>query len=179
MIDVFWACLIGGTAFALVTLVGGGRHHGGLHRLHGFRHALRFRLLRFLHPTTVVGAVTAFGGAGIMLAHYTALGGVPLAATAAAVALLLSVAVHFGYVRPMEGAESSMAFSVADFRGRSGIVTIAIAATGHGEVMIRMGAGNTCRIAASFEGTAIERGCTVVVVDVRNGILLVSPADFN
>ncbi len=177
MNDVFWSCLIGGALFALVTLVGGGLHKGGLHRLGGGHHTFRFRLLRFLHPTTVVGAITAFGGAGIMLARATAWPDGTLALAAATVAVVISIAVHFGYVLPSERAETSLAFSVNDFKGHTGTVTIAIGAAGHGEVMVRMGAGNTCHIAASFDSAEIPRGCTVVVVDVKGGILLVSPID--
>jgi membrane protein implicated in regulation of membrane protease activity len=172
MIDVFWGCLIGGIFFALVTLLTGGLFH----KLHGLHHSMRFHGARLLHPTTVVGAVTAFGGAGILLVKLTPLAGAPLIAVAAVIALVVSVAVHFGFVIPMERSESSIGFSIQDYRGMQGLVTVPVPARGHGQVMVKMGAANTVQIAASFDGT-IPRGATVVVVEVHDGILHVSAID--
>ena len=172
-IEVFWGCLIGGVFFALITLLGG----HSFHRLHGLHHSLRFHGLRFLHPTTVVGAITAFGGAGIILSKYTPFEGAALVAAALAGALVMSVVVHFAYVRPISNSESSMGYSIADYVGTKGLVTVQIPARGHGQVMIRMGAANACQVASSFDEEAIPKGTSVVVVEVRNGILHVSPAD--
>jgi membrane protein implicated in regulation of membrane protease activity len=173
MIDVFWGCLIGGIIFALITLLTGGLFH----KLHGLHHSMRFHGARFLHPTTVVGAITAFGGAGILLLKLTVLAGTPLIAVAAVIALLVSVAVHFGFVMPMERSESSIAFSIQDYRGMQGIATVPIPAAGHGQVMVKMGASNTVQIAASFDGDTIPRGAAVVVVEIQNGVLYVSVID--
>ncbi len=175
MYDLFWSCLIGGVLFALVTLLGGGRFHRG----HVGHHALRFRGARFLNPTTVVGAVTAFGGAGILLSRYTVLVGPLLIAAAVAIALAASVAVHFGYVLPAERAETSLAFSVTAYVGRTGTVTVAIPTNGHGEAMVRMGAGNTCRTATGVGNEAIPTGAAVVVVEVQNGVLIVAPLEIS
>ena len=56
-------------------------------------------------------------------------------------------------------------------------VVIPIREAKRGQVMIRMGAGNTCEPAASFDGDAIPSGSQVVVIEVRDHILYVSPAD--
>jgi hypothetical protein len=173
MIDIFWGCLIGGIIFALVTLLSGGIFH----KLHGVHHSLRFHGARFLHPTTVVGAITAFGGAGILLVKYSAFGGAPLIAIAIAAALIVSIAVHLGIVIPMEHSESSIAFSIQDYRGMHGLVCIPIPARGHGQVMVKMGASNTTQIAASFDETEIPKGADIVVVEVQNGVLYVSAID--
>jgi membrane protein implicated in regulation of membrane protease activity len=173
MIDLFWGCLYGGILFALASLLGG----RSLHRTHGLHGAIRFRGLRFLHPLTIVGSVTAFGGAGILLVRYAALSDTMLVALAAAIALLFSVAIHFGYVRPMARSETSIGFSKNDYVGRTALVTVPIREMTRGQVMIRMGAGNTCEPAASFDGDAIPSGSQVVVIEVRDHILYVSPAD--
>jgi hypothetical protein len=173
MIDLFWGCLTGGILFALVSLVGGRT----LHRTHGLHGSIRFHALRFLHPLTIVGAVTAFGGAGVLLVRHAELSDPMLVAVAAAIALLFSVAIHFGYVRPMAGSETSIGFSKSDYVGRTVLLTIGIREGKHGQVMIRMGAGNTCEPAASFDGAAIPSGSQVVVIEVRDHILYVSPAD--
>lgn len=173
MIDLFWGCLAGGILFALVSLLGG----RALHRAHGLHGSLRFHALRFLHPMTIVGAVTAFGGAGVLLVRHAELSDPMLLVTAIAIALVFSVAIHFGYVRPMARSESSIGFSKNDYVGRTVLVTIPIPEGKRGQVMIRMGAGNTCEPAASFDGDAIPSGSQVVVIEVRDHILYVSPAD--
>lgn len=173
MIDLFWGCLFGGILFALASLFGG----RSLHRTHGLHGSIRVRGLRLLHPLTIVGAVTAFGGAGILLVRYAGLPETILLLVAAAIALLFSVAIHFGYVRPMANSESSIGHSTNDYIGRTALVTVPIPETKRGQVMIRMGAGNTCEPAASFDGVAIPSGSQVVVIEVRDHILYVSPAD--
>ncbi|MBS1910360.1 MAG: protease [Bacteroidetes bacterium] len=172
MIELFWCCLIGGIVFAILILISGGLHH-----VHAFHHALRFRAFRFLHPTTIVGAITAFGGAGVLLERHTVLQEPLLTAVAAGSALAVSVGVHFGYVRPMDRAETSMAFSVRDYIGHTGEVTIAIRAGEHGEVMVHMGSMNYYVVARCSEGRDIGRGQKVVVVDVQDGVLSVTPLD--
>jgi membrane protein implicated in regulation of membrane protease activity len=173
MMEIFWACLVGGSVFALVTALGGHLFH----RLHGLHHSLRFPGVRFLHPTSIIGAVTAFGGAGILLVRYTALEPVPLIAMAVCIAVLMSVAVHFAYVKPVSNSESSIGFSRAEYVGRSGLITVGVPDGGYGQVMIRMGAANTCQIAASFDCNEVPKGTTVVVVEIHDGVLYVSPID--
>lgn len=173
MMDLYWGCLYGGILFALLSLLGG----RSLHRAHGLNGSIRFHGLRLLHPLTIVGSTTAFGGAGILLARYTTLSDGLLPVFAALFALLFSVAIHFGYVRPMARSETSIGFSKNDYVGRTALVTVPIREMKRGQVMIRMGAGNTCEPAASFDGDAIPSGSQVVVIEVRDHILYVSPAD--
>lgn len=193
MLDLYWGCLLGGVIFSLLTLVGA----HSVHRLHGLHHLLRFRGARFLHPTTIVGGITAFGGAGLILAKHggfgvgalgsgevdamlshTALSNIAmLNVMAGAIAILFSLAIHFGYVRPMARSESSIAFSKQDYIGKSCRVSSPIRANRHGQIMITMGAGNTCEPAAGIDGEAIPTGTLVVVVEVRDHILYVSPVE--
>lgn len=163
MIEIFWGCLIGGIAFALVSLLGGHHLH---HGVHGLRHTPRIHGIQWLNPLTLVGAITAFGGAGILLVRYTALAGPPLVIMAIAIALLMSVILHFAVVRPMNNSEASIGYSISEFVGKTGRVTIPIPESGYGEVMIRMGAANACQIAASFDHEEIPTGREVVVVEV-------------
>ncbi len=47
-------------------------------------------------------------------------------------------------------------------------------ASGYGEVLIRIGAGNTNQIAVSNDNVALAAGTQVVVTDVKDRILYVS-----
>jgi membrane protein implicated in regulation of membrane protease activity len=173
MIEVYWSCLIGGIVFAIISFIAGDVFHHGLDNLHGgFGDHLDF-----LNPTTLVSAIAAFGGAGILLNEYTTLAPGSSIVLASCISIALSIALHFVYVRPMRRGENSVAFSMRDFPGQVGQVTVSIPAAGYGEVMIRIGAGNTNQIAASFDGSPIRNGARVVVIEVRDDTLLVSPFD--
>lgn len=174
MVDVYWACLIGGIVFAVITFIAGDLFD---HAMDGIGHAVGFDHLDFLNPTTLVSALTTFGGAGVLLSEYTAISGAASAISAAAIAISLGIGLHFLYVRPMRRSENSVGFSMRDFPGMIGSVSIAIPARGYGEVIVRIGAGNTNQIAASFDGRPIASGTPVVIVEVRDDTLMVTPID--
>jgi membrane protein implicated in regulation of membrane protease activity len=176
MNEVFWGCLIGGMVFALISLIGGHTFHHGTHVFHGTHHG-HLRGLHMLNPLTIVGAITAFGGAGILLERYTVMGTGLLLAVAIIIALVMSVIVHFLIVRPMDRSESSLAFSQAEYVGMSGLVTVPIPASGRGQVMVRIGAGNTVEPAASFDDEPIPTGSRIIIVEVRDHTLYVSASD--
>ena len=131
-----------------------------------------------LDALSLVGGVTVFGGAGVVLETYAALGTLPTALVSAATGLALAVVMHFAYVRPMKQSENSTGFSLREYAGKIGEVNTAIPAQGYGEVLVRMGASTTFQPAASFDGTPIPVGTTVVVVEVESdGALLVAPLE--
>jgi len=174
MIELFWGCLIAGLLFAVISLVAGGFFG---HGVGGLDHAFHFHGVDFLNPTTIFAAVMAFGGAGVLLVRYTSLSDTMTVAIAIAAALGLSSVVHVLYVRPMRRSESSLGFAEADLIGMTGRVTIPIPSTGYGEVMITIGGGNTCQVAASHDAREIPGGTVVVILEIREHALFVSPFD--
>jgi membrane protein implicated in regulation of membrane protease activity len=174
MIEIFWGCLIAGALFAIVSLVAGDLFH---HGLDGISDAFSFDHLDFLHPTTIASAVTTFGGIGVLLSRYTSLDTFAMLSVTVTASLVIAVALHFLYVKPMRNSENSVGFSMAEFSGQVGRITIPIPAKGYGEVMIRMGAGNSCQVASSHDGDFIPAGTEVVVVDVVENVLYVSRFD--
>jgi membrane protein implicated in regulation of membrane protease activity len=169
MLDVYWICLIGGMIFSVLALLFGDV-------LDGIADGA-FEALDVLDPLSLVGGLTVFGGAGVVLTETTDLGVATAAALAAAIGTGLAIAMHFVYVRPMKRSENSTGFSIREYHGKLGEVITAIPAGGYGEVIVRMGASNTFRTAASFDGEPIERGTRIVVVEIRDGDLLVTPFD--
>lgn len=169
MLDIYWICLFGGMVFSVVALLFGDV-------LDGIADGA-FEVLDVLDPLSIVGGLTVFGGAGVVLTETAGFGVGTTAALAAAIGFTLAVAMHFVYVRPMKRSENSTGFSIREYHGKIGEVITAIPAEGYGEVIVRMGASNTFRTAASFEGTPIERGTRIVVVEIRDGDLLVTPFD--
>lgn len=175
MVEVYWACLVGGVIFSLVALIAGDFFSHGLDAPGHFGHGLEH--FDYLNPTTIVAGITAFGGAGIVLTKYADLAGLPGAILSFVLAVGVSVILHLLYVRPMRRSENSVAFSMHELPGHVGQITIPVPEKGYGEVMIRIGASNICEIAASHDGTPMKAGDTVVVTEVRGDTLIVAPFD--
>lgn len=190
MIELFWACLIGGAMFTLVQLIFGDMFDAGgdvdVHGAEGLDAAGHLDgpgaldspdgpHVSFFNGTTIVSAVSVFGGVGILLHLFAGVASLPAAALAAGVALLLAVAMHFLWIKPLRQGETSVAYSINECVGRIAEVTIPIPEAGHGEVMINFGGTNTVQIAASCEpGRAIPVGERVVVVEVKDQTLYVA-----
>ncbi|MED5020565.1 NfeD family protein [Paenibacillus chibensis] len=171
METLFWSCLAGGILFAVVSVVLGDLVS---HALDGL---LDFLSVDFLKPMVIASAVTVFGGAGILLMHYTGFGGLVTVLLSVLIAVVISALVYVFYVKPMDNSENSTGYSIRELSGRIGEVTIPIPETGFGEVMIKLGAGNTVHIASSFERHLLSAGTRVVVVDVLDGVLRVTKLD--
>lgn len=165
---LFWGCLAGGALFAIVTVLLGDVLSGALDGM------LDFMSVDFFKPVVLAAAVTVFGGTGVMLVKYTELTAIPQVLISLMTAVLVSIAVFFGYVKPMENSENSTGFSMAELAGKIGEVTVPLPETGYGEVMVRVGASNTIHTASSFDRVSLAAGSRVVVVEVSDGVLRVS-----
>lgn len=162
-----------GMLLALLTLLFGevlGHLLSGLDSL--FSHSLPF-----LQPVILIGGITILGGTGLLLERYTSLDALPVFLLSLLMTLLLSIALYFLYVRPMKNSETSIAFSIFDLQGSIGEVLVPIPAFGYGEVLLKAGGGVTNQIAASFDRKEIAGGTKVVVVEIREGVLYLSPLD--
>jgi membrane protein implicated in regulation of membrane protease activity len=171
VIEVYWGCLIGGIVFAVVSVFFGDIVSDFLDG------TLDFLSADIFEPMVIVGGITGLGGAGILLSEYTSFGGATVFAFSVLIAVFLSICVYFGYVRPMKNSENSTAYSMQDLAGKIGEVSVPIPANGYGEVLVKVGAGNTNQIAASFDKEDIRAGTRVVVVEVQDGTLYVSRFD--
>lgn len=165
---LFWGCFVGGALFAVISALLGDLIGSWLDGIFDFLSA------DFLKPVITASAVTSFGGAGILLDRYTGLGSAGVVVFALLIALVLSVAIYFVYVRPMEKSENSTGYSASELPGKVGEVTVPIPADGYGEVMVTLVAGNTIHIASSWDSREIPAGTVVVVVDAKDGTVQVS-----
>ena len=176
MTALYWWCLGGGFAVSLLLVVLGDVLEAAMDALDGALDA--FDLGGAFDPLSGVFGLTTFGGTGLLLDAYAALG-TPLELTvAAAVGIVSAVVLHTVYVAPMKRSENSTAFSQAEYAGKTGELTTGVPAGGFGEVVVRMGASTTFQTAASFSGAPIPSGAAVVVVEVDGeGVLRVAPLD--
>lgn len=175
MMAVYWACLIGGVFYAILSVLFGDLlgdhdvpHAGEVHGDHG---------IDFLKPAVIVSAVTVFGGSGIMLTKYAGLAVLSATVLSIGIGVVAAVAIYFLYVRPMRNSETSQGYSMDDLVGRVGEVMTTIPEKGYGEVMLKVGAANACQIAASADNIPIASGTRVVVVQADRDTLYVTPLD--
>ncbi|MBN3525396.1 protease [Paenibacillus apiarius] len=166
---LYWSLLVFGALYAVITFIFGEVLSHAFDALVGDGH------LSFLQPTALVSGLTALGATGILLTRYTAFQSASILLIAIACALLVSVMMYFFYIKPMEQGENSIGFSIQDLTGKVGEVIVPIPATGFGEVTVRIGAGLTNQIAASFDKENIPSGMTIVVVEVKEDTLYVAP----
>lgn len=171
METVYAACLIGGILYALISVIFGDWLSQAIDGALDF---LSIEGATFIQPMTLVGGITIFGGAGLMLEKYSGLGAWMIALFAVLIAIAGAMAVFFLYVKPMENSENSIAFTIGSLAGSQGEVIVPIPENGYGEVLVKVGAGNTNQIAASYDNRPVPSGTRVVVVDVREGVLYVS-----
>lgn len=165
---VFWGFLIGGALFTIVSVLIGdvlGSWLDGVFDLAG---------IDWLNPVVLAGAATTFGGAGILLSKYTNLGSTAVLVAALLIAFLVAVVVFLAFVKPMMNSEVSTGFSMKELGGKIGEITIPVPAKGFGEVMVKLGAANTIHTASSFEHKPLAAGTRVVVIEVTDGVLVVS-----
>ncbi len=172
MVDLYCGCLAGGIIFALISFIFGDML-GDM--FDGIFDAISVDGVDFIHPMVIVGGITVFGGSGILLSQYTPLVPGLVALFSLLSALIMSVLVYFAYVRPMKNSENSIGYSVQDLVGKIGEVVIPVPGNGCGEVLVRIGAGNTNQIAASLDGEGLPMGSRVVVAEVKDHVLYVFP----
>ncbi|AJS57580.1 NfeD family protein [Paenibacillus sp. IHBB 10380] len=165
---LFLGCLIGGVLFAIVTVLLGDVLSSALDGM------LDFLSVDFFNPTIVAGAVTVFGGTGVLLVRYSGFTATLIVILSILTAVLISVVIYFIYVKPMGNSENSTGYSIQEMVGRIGEITIPVPIQGFGEVMVKVGAGNTLHIASSLEQISLLAGTRVVVVDVEDGVLWVT-----
>jgi membrane-bound ClpP family serine protease len=174
MLEVYWGCFILGASFALVTVIFGDFLNGAVDGILNF---LSLDGFEFLNPMTWFGGITIFGGMGILFSEYTSLSIWMIAFLSGVIAIILAACMYFFYVKPLNQSENSTSFSIEEHVGRIGEVITTIPPKGFGEILIKVGAGNTNEIAGSYEGDEIPYVAKVVVVEVKDRTLFVTRFD--
>ncbi|MFP4977962.1 protease [Paenibacillus sp. CN-4] len=171
METLYMGCLVLGVIFALVSLLLGDVIGNAIDGMFDFSSVHMF------NPTVIAGGVTVFGGAGLLLTRYTEIGNGAVTVLSLLTAAFMAMLVYLGFVKPMDRSEMSTGFSMRELPGRIAVVTVPLPAAGYGEVMISFGAGNSLHTAASFDRNPIPAGVRVVVVEVKEGVAMVSELD--
>ncbi|MDD2402345.1 MAG: protease [Clostridia bacterium] len=174
MENVYLGCLIGGIIFAVITILFGDIIDS---TFDGFFEAISLDGFDFIDTTVIVAGITIFGGTGILLNTYSPWKTISVLLTTVVITLILTMFFFFLYIKPMKNCENSIGFSVKDFIGKTGEVTVPIGPKGFGEILLKIGVGHTNQIAASFDGKEYSTGLMIVVTDVKDGTVYVSNSE--
>lgn len=128
----------------------------------------------FLNPVLIFAFITIFSASGYLFEKFSALHYFAIIGISAVAAFILVVLLNVFVLVPLSAAEESLVYNEKDLRGRIGTVITAIPADGFGEVMIDSISGRIAKPATSFDRVELANGSSVLVVDIKDGVLQVT-----
>ncbi|MFA9557802.1 NfeD family protein [Evansella sp. AB-rgal1] len=128
-----------------------------------------------INPTLILSFLTFFSSMAFLLERFSSLHSLIVLIASLITAFFLVTLLNIFVLVPLSRAEATLAYSDEDLKGRIGTVIISIPEDGFGEVMIQGKGGNIARSAVSFEDVAIPYGEQVLIVDIKESVLHVSP----
>lgn len=129
----------------------------------------------FLNPTLIMAFITFTSASGYLFEIMTSFNHILILITSVIIAIILDIMLNVFILIPLSSAEESLTYTADSLKGRVGKVIIPIPEDGFGEVIIQSNSGTIAKSAISFENKAIPEGQQVLVIDVQNGVLQVSP----
>jgi membrane-bound ClpP family serine protease len=129
----------------------------------------------FLNPTLILSFFTFLSSSGYLFEKLSNLNSFVILLISIFIALFLVIILNVFILIPLSSAEESLAYKEEDLKGRIGKVIISIPENGFGEVTLEGNGGTVARSATSFENEAIPYGSKVLVIDVIESVLYVSP----
>ncbi|WP_332275691.1 NfeD family protein [Bacillus velezensis] len=139
---------------------------------HGLSEAIP---VSFLNPALILSFLTIFSASGYIGEIAAPLSSSVIALLSFVLSVLLVSLLHFFVLVPLSSAEESLAYRETDLKGRVGRVITSVPKDGYGEVIIEGIGGAISKSAVSFEQEQIKYGTAVLVIDVKDGVLFVTP----
>lgn len=139
---------------------------------HGLSEAIP---VSFLNPALILSFLTIFSASGYSGEIAAPLSSSVIALLSFVLSVLLVSLLHFFVLVPLSSAEESLAYRETDLKGRVGRVITSVPKDGYGEVIIEGIGGAISKSAVSFDQEQIKYGTAVLVIDVKDGVLFVTP----
>ncbi|AHK50303.1 membrane protein [Bacillus velezensis TrigoCor1448] len=138
-------------------------------------HGLSEAIPSFLNPALILSFLTIFSASGYIGEIAAPLSSSVIALLSFVLSVLLVSLLHFFVLVPLSSAEESLAYRETDLKGRVGRVITSVPKDGYGEVIIEGIGGAISKSAVSFDQEQIKYGTAVLVIDVKDGVLFVTP----
>lgn len=129
----------------------------------------------FLSPVLILSFITFFSVFGYLLEKTTGFNSYTIMVLSAAGSFALVTLLHLFVLVPLSSAEGSLGYTEQSLEGRVGKLIISVPDNGFGEVFIESKSGMISKPAASYEGSSIDEGQEVLIIEVKNGVLYVVP----
>ncbi|MEI5908624.1 NfeD family protein [Bacillus spongiae] len=136
-----------------------------------------FEAFDFLNPTLILAFFTFFSASGYIFELVTSLHSILIIVISLLIAFLLDTLLNVFVLIPLSTAEESLVYTEESLKGRIGKIIVSVPEDGFGEVIIEGISGVISKPAASFDNEGIAEGEKVLVIDVKNGVLYVTPHD--
>ncbi|MGV3272063.1 NfeD family protein [Bacillus sp. CIS52] len=129
----------------------------------------------FVNPTLILSFLTIFSASGYIGEIATSLSNPIIALLSFVLSVFLVSLLYFFILVPLSSAEESLVYRESDLKGRIGRVITSVPKDGYGEVIIEGIGGAISKSAVSFDQEQIKYGTDVLVIDVKDGVLFVTP----
>ncbi|MBD0407794.1 NfeD family protein [Bacillus sp. 1021] len=139
---------------------------------HGLSEAIP---VSFVNPTLILSFLTIFSASGYIGEIATSLSNPVIALLSFVLSVFLVSLLYFFILVPLSSAEESLVYRESDLKGRIGRVITSVPKDGYGEVIIEGIGGAISKSAVSFDQEQIKYGTAVLVIDVKDGVLFVTP----
>ena len=127
----------------------------------------------FLNPAVILAFITFLSASGFIFENVTGLGSVTILAVSAGISAVLSFLLYFFVLLPLKSAEASTAYTEESLLGQVGRVITPVPEDGFGEIVIETVNGLISKRAAGLENTAIDYDREVLIIEIRDGTLIV------
>ncbi|WAA12753.1 hypothetical protein OE105_00990 [Fervidibacillus halotolerans] len=131
----------------------------------------------FLNPVLILVFLVFLSATGYILELINVMNSFFILLVSAIGSFILTTLLNLFVLVPLSSAEESLAYSEESLKGRIGTIIVPIPKDGFGEVLFESKSGRIAKAATSYDGTEIEEGLHVLVVDVKDGVVYVKPYD--
>lgn len=127
----------------------------------------------FLDPAVVLSFLTFTAATAYILELVVSWNSGIILIVALAIAFVLDLLLYFFVLLPLSSAEVSLAYTDASLAGQVGRVIVPVPVDGFGEVVIETVNGLISKRASGYENSSIDYDKEVLVIDVKEGTLIV------
>lgn len=134
-----------------------------------------FESIPFLHPVLILSFFIFLSAIGYCLEWVTDWSSLLILIIAAVAGLIFVTLLHLFVLLPLRSSEQSWGYTEESLVGSLGTTTVTIPIDGYGEVIIQRKSGVISRPAVSYDKEEIPQGERILVIEIKEGVLHVSP----
>ncbi|MFY3790838.1 hypothetical protein ACOQFO_03875 [Ureibacillus sp. MALMAid1270] len=127
----------------------------------------------FINPAVILAFITITSASGYLMEQFSPLSSIWVFIISCILSAILSTLLYLFILVPLKSAEVSLAYTDQSLEGQIGRVIVPIPKDGYGEVVIETAAGIISKRATGFDNDAIDYNDEILIIEVKEGTLLV------